>query len=172
MPFLLTGDLLTPGIEPASPVSLHWQADSLPLSHLGSQKWTWGIGKLQRAGVQPELTLSQSWQAIHGQPLQIPEGPHSASSTCRAAREDSALRYSPTGISVLLGESLGRARQSDGELSLFPSFPGEGRGQPGQGAHGVTVLSPCISPGWLLSFTALISKPWILFKGFPWWLRW
>ena len=31
-------DLLDPGIKPASPVSLHWQADSLPqiLSHLGS----------------------------------------------------------------------------------------------------------------------------------------
>ena len=30
------GDLPNPGIEPAYPVLLHWQADSLLLSHLGS----------------------------------------------------------------------------------------------------------------------------------------
>ena len=30
------GDLPDPGIEPASPESLAFQADSLPLSHLGS----------------------------------------------------------------------------------------------------------------------------------------
>ena len=32
MPFPPSGDLPDPGIEPSSP----WQADSLPLSHLGS----------------------------------------------------------------------------------------------------------------------------------------
>ena len=35
-----------------------------------------------------------------------------------------------------------RAQQGDRELSSFPSLPGEGRGQLGQGVHGVTVLSP------------------------------
>ena len=30
------GDLPNPGIEPTSPVSPNWQADSLPLSQLGS----------------------------------------------------------------------------------------------------------------------------------------
>ena len=30
------GDLPDPQIEPASLVSLHWQADSFPLSHQGS----------------------------------------------------------------------------------------------------------------------------------------
>ena len=33
LPFLFPGDLPNPGIEPMSPA---WQADSLPLSHLGS----------------------------------------------------------------------------------------------------------------------------------------
>ena len=33
LPFPSPGDLPDPGIEPASPA---WQADSLPLSHLGS----------------------------------------------------------------------------------------------------------------------------------------
>ena len=33
--FLLQGDLSDPGIEPTSPL-LHWQEDSLPLSHQGS----------------------------------------------------------------------------------------------------------------------------------------
>ena len=31
-------DLPNPGTEPESPVFLHWQADSLPLSHLGRYK--------------------------------------------------------------------------------------------------------------------------------------
>ena len=30
------GDLPSPGIEPTSPWLLHWQTDSLPLSHQGS----------------------------------------------------------------------------------------------------------------------------------------
>ena len=34
--FLSPGDLPDPGIEPVSPA---WQADSLPLSHLGSPPW-------------------------------------------------------------------------------------------------------------------------------------
>ena len=33
LPFLSPGDLPNPGIVPMSP---HWQADSFPLSHLGS----------------------------------------------------------------------------------------------------------------------------------------
>ena len=32
------GDLPNPGTKPASPVSPAWQADSLPLSHLGSPR--------------------------------------------------------------------------------------------------------------------------------------
>ena len=36
LPFLSPGDIPDPGIEPESPESPHWQADSLPLSHLGS----------------------------------------------------------------------------------------------------------------------------------------
>ena len=35
--FLLQGNLPDPGIEPKSLCLLHWQAGSLPLSHLGSQ---------------------------------------------------------------------------------------------------------------------------------------
>ena len=35
LPFPPPRDLLNPGIEPL-PWLLHWQADSLPLSHLGS----------------------------------------------------------------------------------------------------------------------------------------
>ena len=36
LPFPSPGDLPNPGTEPTSPVSSAWQADSLPLSHLGS----------------------------------------------------------------------------------------------------------------------------------------
>ena len=36
LPFPIPGDLPDPGIEPAFLCLLHWQADSLPLSHLGS----------------------------------------------------------------------------------------------------------------------------------------
>ena len=35
-PFLTPGDLSDPGIQPRILHLLHWQADSLPLSHLGS----------------------------------------------------------------------------------------------------------------------------------------
>ena len=38
LPFCPSGDLPDPGIEPMSPANpclLHWQVDSLPLSHLG-----------------------------------------------------------------------------------------------------------------------------------------
>ena len=38
LPFPLPGDLSDPGIEPVFCHLLHWQADSLPLSHLGSTK--------------------------------------------------------------------------------------------------------------------------------------
>ena len=36
LPFPIPGDLPDPGIEPRSLCLLHWQADSLPLCHLGS----------------------------------------------------------------------------------------------------------------------------------------
>ena len=36
LPFPTPGDLPNSGIQPKSPASLHWQADSLPLCHLGS----------------------------------------------------------------------------------------------------------------------------------------
>ena len=36
LPFSSSGDLPDPGIEPTSPVSSAWQANSLPLKHLGS----------------------------------------------------------------------------------------------------------------------------------------
>ena len=36
LPFPSPGDLPDPGINTASPASLHWWLDSLPLSHLGS----------------------------------------------------------------------------------------------------------------------------------------
>ena len=36
LPFLPPGDLPNPWIEPVSPMSPAWQADSLPLSPLGS----------------------------------------------------------------------------------------------------------------------------------------
>ena len=66
-----------------------------------------------------------------------------------------------------MGESLGWAQQGDGELSSFPSLPGEGRGQLGQGVHGVIVLSPYT--GWLAPFNSLFSQlsPGFSFKGFP-----
>ena len=38
LPFPVPGSLPHPGIEPASPVSLALEADSLPLSHWGSLK--------------------------------------------------------------------------------------------------------------------------------------
>ena len=38
LPFPAPGNLPHPGIEPASPVSLALEADSLPLSHWGSLK--------------------------------------------------------------------------------------------------------------------------------------
>ena len=38
LPFPTPGDLPDPGIEPASLLSLPWQADSLPWSHLGSPR--------------------------------------------------------------------------------------------------------------------------------------
>ena len=42
LPFPSPGDHTDPGMEPTSPVSLHWQVDSLPLSHYGSpNKGTW-----------------------------------------------------------------------------------------------------------------------------------
>ena len=36
LPFPSPGDLPNPGMEPVFPGSPHWQADSLPLSHLRS----------------------------------------------------------------------------------------------------------------------------------------
>ena len=36
LPFSPPGDLLDPGVEPIFPESPAWQADYLPLSHLGS----------------------------------------------------------------------------------------------------------------------------------------
>ena len=36
LPFPSPGDLPHPGMEPTSPVVLHWPAGSLPLSHMGS----------------------------------------------------------------------------------------------------------------------------------------
>ena len=45
LPFPSPGDLPDPGIEPVSPA---WQADSLPLSHLGSpliQFWMWNVSR-------------------------------------------------------------------------------------------------------------------------------
>ena len=36
LPFLSPGDLANLGIDPCLLRLLHWQADSLPLSHLGS----------------------------------------------------------------------------------------------------------------------------------------
>ena len=36
LPFPSPGDLPNPGIEPRLLCLLHWQADSLPLNHLGS----------------------------------------------------------------------------------------------------------------------------------------
>ena len=38
LPFLSPGDLPNSGVEPESPMSLHWQVDSLPLNHQGSPK--------------------------------------------------------------------------------------------------------------------------------------
>ena len=43
--FPLPGDLPDPGIEPASPESLALQADSLPLSHLGSPSFGYSFYK-------------------------------------------------------------------------------------------------------------------------------
>ena len=42
LPFPSPGDLPDPEIEPTSP---GWQADSLPLSHLGSLKCVGGVSK-------------------------------------------------------------------------------------------------------------------------------
>ena len=39
LPFPAPGDLPDPGIKPVSLDPLHWQADSWPLSHLGSPIW-------------------------------------------------------------------------------------------------------------------------------------
>ena len=39
LPFLPLGDLLNPGIEPMSLMSLHWQADSLPLAPPGKSRF-------------------------------------------------------------------------------------------------------------------------------------
>ena len=36
LPFPSPRDLPNPGVKPTSPVALHWQADALPLSHVGS----------------------------------------------------------------------------------------------------------------------------------------
>ena len=41
LPFPSPGDLPDPGIKPKSPVSPVWQADSLPLSHLGNLEEGW-----------------------------------------------------------------------------------------------------------------------------------
>ena len=53
------GDLLDPGIEPASPASPALQADSLPLSHLGSIN-----GGMEMSSYLPKVTEivgGQSW---------------------------------------------------------------------------------------------------------------
>ena len=39
LPYPFPGDLPDPGIKLVSPESQHWQADSLPLCHLGSPFW-------------------------------------------------------------------------------------------------------------------------------------
>ena len=43
--FLLQGIFLTQGLNPSLPCLLHWQADSLPLSHLGSPTWVYTFVK-------------------------------------------------------------------------------------------------------------------------------
>ena len=48
LPFPIPRDLYHLGIEPESPHLLHWLANSLPLSHLGSMPWT---GDVQYLGL-------------------------------------------------------------------------------------------------------------------------
>ena len=55
LPFPPPGDLPDPGTEPRLLQLLHWQADSLPLSHLGS--WDGG----QQCEDLPNGLLSLSW---------------------------------------------------------------------------------------------------------------
>ena len=52
LPFSSPGDFLDPGIEPTSPASPALQADSLPLSHMGSPKVSRSSDKyLNREGI-------------------------------------------------------------------------------------------------------------------------
>ena len=53
LPFPLPGDLSDPGIEPVFCHLLHWQADSLPLSHLGSTKNLKFSGSVTSDSLQP-----------------------------------------------------------------------------------------------------------------------
>ena len=52
------GDLPDPGIEPTSPVSLTLQADSLPLSHLGSPEME-ACPDYFGAGAMPQLWCAE-----------------------------------------------------------------------------------------------------------------
>ena len=53
LPFPLLGDLSDPGIEPVSCHLLHWQADSLSLSHRGSTKNLMFSGSVTSDSLQP-----------------------------------------------------------------------------------------------------------------------
>ena len=75
LPFPSPGDLPDPGIERASPA---WQADSLPLSHLGSPLihfWTWNVSR--RASGQ--VHLYQHCPSVHrpAKAVSRPRGWHS-----------------------------------------------------------------------------------------------
>ena len=61
--FLLQGILLTQGLNPCLQHLLHWQADSLPLSHLGSWDGGWQCEDL------PNGLLSLSWSFKEDSPL-------------------------------------------------------------------------------------------------------
>ena len=60
LPFPPPGDRPDPGIEPQSPASPALQADSLPLSHLGSNRY---MLPRARANTRPTCSTCGGWQA-------------------------------------------------------------------------------------------------------------
>ena len=61
--FLLQGILLTQGLNPCLLGLLHWQVDSLPLCHLGSQMSNgWLLKILTLRSQPPQLWFSMPWK--------------------------------------------------------------------------------------------------------------
>ena len=121
--FLLQGIVLTQGLNLSLPYLLHWQADSLPLSHQGSPRWQSGkehtcqCRRPKRLGFDPwirKILWHRRWQSA---PIFLPGAFH---------RQRSLTYYHLWGHGEL--DTAERLSLSPGKPGgrIIPIFPGKG----------------------------------------------